>query len=219
MDNDIENIFKEQAKLLPPEVRQFIMSGDLEKKIIDITARFQLSEDNTNSLRTEIALVLAGLVSINEFRSTLSRELQGIASATLDALADEIEMSVFVQVRPILERFFAEMEVAEEQEEIEKEEAEQAPDQPPAKTLEKMPDIAPDNLPTGEEVENLVMPNLTPKPAPEEKIGGKEEAHPFEEKMKKVFTGTGAAIEDLAIETPIERKISVSNDPYREPIE
>ena len=98
----------------------------------------------------------------------------------------------------------------------------------PAKTWEKMPDVAPDNLPVGEmENEKLTtksekiddgeipfIPNLIAKTRPE---GSEEEnePHPFEEKMKKVFTGASTTIGDLAIETPAP---IIKDDPYREMI-
>lgn len=274
MDNDIENIFSRQAEVLPDEVRRFVASGSWEGTLDGIIAHYNLSEDDTDALRTEIALVLAGLVHPNEFRSALGGELQGVDGATLDALVAEVGAGIFAPIRPALERFFAEQEEGEEVEsgkhapletamtrsvspslmglKVESEtEREVIMPSPLVRSevlpspLERMHDItrqqgafgqAPDNLPTGEVTVNSqqsivnseenapLIPPLAPKMRPADDVEATEsgETHPFEEKMKKVFTGGTADMGELAFSptppaspTP-PRSI---NDPYREPIE
>lgn len=229
MDTDIETIFSRQAEILPTEVRRFVASGEWERGLSDVTARLGLSEDNTDSLRTEIALVFAGLVHPDEFRSVLTSELEGLDSATLDALTGEVEANIFTPVRPMLERFFAEQEEAEstavEQEETQPPTTQQEVASPPPPILpaaERMRDVAPDNLPTGEiQSQDLeeppLMPTIKPKTRPSDDVSEAEPVHPFEEKMKNVFTGGGADISNLEISpTPPSQ---VSTDPYREPVE
>lgn len=225
MDNDIENIFSRQAEVLPDEVRRFVASGLWEGPLDDIIAHYNLSEDDIDSLRTEISLVLAGLVHPNEFRAAIGGEMPGADSATLDALAGETEANVFAPIRPMLERFFSEQEGAE-REEVRPltSRSEVAP--PPATPLARMRDVAPDNLPTGEiQGKDLESDALKPglgskmRPADDAEAVESGEAHPFEVKMKKVFTGGTADMGELAIETPASPAGRVTNDPYREPIE
>lgn len=228
MENDIETIFSRQAEVLPTEVRRFVASGEWERDLGDVAARFGLSEDNTDSLRIEIALVFAGLVHPDEFRSALASELEGLDSATLDALASEVEANIFAPVRPMLERFFAEQEetgsTAVQQEEMQPPTIQQEVASPPIPppVAERMRDVAPDNLPTGEIQsqgleETPLMPTIKPKTRPSDDVSEASEAepaHPFEEKMKNVFTGGGADISNLALPPT-----HVSADPYRELIE
>lgn len=246
MDQDIENIFGQQAEVLPDEVRRFVASGEWEGPLDGIIAHYNLSEDDADSLRTEISLVLTGLVHPNEFRSALGEEIKGVDSVTLDALAAEIGVGIFAPIRPALERFFVEQEEGEEVEseaakEVRQEvrppnatggrtsESEVAPPTVSPRSLERMPDIAPDNLPTGEIQsqaleEKPLIPPLKPKmrPADDAEEVESEDVHPFEEKMKKVFTGGTADMGDLALSpTPPSQAVTsrAINDPYREPLE
>lgn len=97
----------------------------------------------------------------------------------------------------------------------------------PVRTWEKTPEVIPDNLPTQEkEIEESFLPNLAPKTIEsdtETKTKGDE--HPFEEKMKKVFTAGQQSMGDLNIESPRGEQPTTTPpptyhvDPYREPIE
>lgn len=90
---------------------------------------------------------------------------------------------------------------------------------------------APDNLPVAEAPEYLVpsIPSKTSvlesrlKGAPPREEESEEEAHPFEEKMKRVFTGGQQTMGDLTL-TPAAPQVPTAtqpshSDPYREPIE
>jgi len=93
---------------------------------------------------------------------------------------------------------------------------------------EKSPEVVPDNLPT-EETAQSFLPNLTPKTTkvddvPTPVVVVEPEGHPFEEKMKKVFTAGQQSMGDLTIEQAVgveARKAPpiYHTDPYREPIE
>lgn len=86
---------------------------------------------------------------------------------------------------------------------------------------------APDNLPVAEPPEYLTPPlapksaNLEVEPPSEEE--STEPAHPFEEKMKRVFTGGQQTMGDLTL-TPAAPQVPTAtqpshSDPYREAIE
>ena len=223
MDNETIKILEEQAKKMPPKVIDFLSSFDWESVLNNTSASHNLSFELSNKLKKEVVLVLAGLIHPDAFREEIKERIGG-DETTIDAIVAEIEENIFTPIRADLMKFFEEQEVVEEgQEEVEKKEAEQAPSQAPAKTWEKMLDVAPENLPVGDESEISFIPTLIPKTrlADTNAVAGEEgEPHPFEEKMKKVFTGAGATMGDLAIETPAQEKnISISSDPYREQIE
>lgn len=234
MEPDIDNILAEQARVLPREVRQFIVSAEWEKSVDAISERLQLSPGNTSTLHMETMLVLAGLVPPGEFRDALVEQLEGVDSATIDTIVAEIGVAVFAPIRPALEQFFADQEAYETQSEEPIVEGEAvagsvpSPDEPvtniqPERVWEKSPDVAPDNLPIGE-AEGIEEISSFPKLIPKTRPGENESVavpHPFEEKMKKVFTSGGADISELSL-PPIsgaqDAPRRIVNDPYREAI-
>lgn len=234
MEPDIDNILAEQARVLPREVRQFIVSAEWEKSVDAIAKRLQLSPGNTSTLHMETMLVLAGLVPLHEFRDALAEQFEGVDSATIDTIVAEIGVVVFAPIRPALEQFFADQEEYEDQSEKPIAEVEAvaesapSPDEPvtniqPERVWEKSPDVAPDNLPVGE-AEGIEETSAFPKLIPKTRHGDNESVvvpHPFEEKMKKVFTSGGADISELSL-PPIsgtqDAPRRIVNDPYREAI-
>lgn len=265
MDDDIKNIFEKQANVLPPEVRTFIASADWEGMLDATVEHFTLSEDAADSLRTEVALVLVGLTPFAGLKEALAAALGEVADSVLDAIVAELSVRIFAPIRPALERFFAEQEEWEEEMSTS---APPPPDQPQAQRMwEKMPEVIPDNLPTGQGADEFKEisrengsekgeePLFTPRIIPASPAGQSGEStaggfhpktrpsdefreeeftrNPFEEKMKKVFTGGIVDRGELAFEQP-SSSVNIQqparspmdppfpravNDPYREPIE
>ncbi len=119
----------------------------------------------------------------------------------------------------------------------------------PARVWEKEADVAPDNLPIAEDEsvdsrlghpESFLPPISSKTPTLDSETKNWQEAwtpreeklaaaHPFEEKMKKVFTAGQQSIDSLTLETPTPQSPTTprapepprtpSTDPYREPIE
>lgn len=244
MDTDIENILRRQAQVLPDEVREYVARANWGQAVDAVSERFQLSPENASTLQTETVLVLAGLVHLDEFKEAIKGELIGVDPVVIDTIAAEIGVAVFAPVRAALEEFFIEQEEVENEVQSGKSKVESegesdvfmevTPPVAPSRPLERMSDIAPDNLPTGEEVESgkskveneedaPLMPKLTPKMRPSDDVEAAESdgTHPFEEKMKKVFTSGGADISNLELPpiggVPVTPRSSIP-DPYREPI-
>ena len=238
MDNTIFQDIKAQSQKLPQEVRTFIASSGWDKTIEEILTKFNLSEETQGIFRNEVLLVIVGIVHPDEFRGELADQL-GAYDENTDSIASEIDEKIFAPIRPALIAFF---ESEQSKEGGEEEKAVSAPSEallaPPAPVIqpappapprvwEKTPDIAPDNLPTEETTESF-LPNLTPKTVSQTPSDG---VHPFEQKMKQVFTGSIPANGDLVLETPSpsptqtlpEQKLVAQAprpaDPYREPIE
>ena len=229
MDEETEKIFKDQLKKLSKEVHDFILSTSWDTDADEIASMYNLSEEEATAFKREVTFVLAGLVHPDEFKDVLGQEVI-TNRAVLDAIVANVENKIFAPIRPALVAFF-EKEVEEiakkELEKIALEEKEpEAPQQTQSETpkvWEKTPDVAPDNLPTAEGDESL----LPPIPL---KFGSEEgpQTHPFEEKMKKVFTAGQQSMGELAIEPPRAESSSTQTpnppriyhaDPYRETIE
>lgn len=252
MEEETDKILKDQLRKLPKEILDFISSTSWDTDLDEIGSLYNLSETERADFKREVTLVLAGLTHPDEFHTTLEQEV-GIQGAVLDAIVNATEERIFAPVRPALVEFF-ERESAESsvdvpvQEEIIETIPTSAPTPTPAptpaRTWEKEPDVAPDNLPTAEEPESF-LPPIPQKKESEPLVWDitHTPTHPFEEKMKKVFTAGQQSMGDFSIEpagqqapqvAPPSVPMSAVNgqmsnvppvsrtyhaDPYREPIE
>jgi len=259
MEDETSKIFGEQIGKLPKEIVDFISSASWDTDADEISSLYNLSKEESDKFKQEVTLVLVGLVHPDAFGAMLEQEV-GIKGAILEALVANVEKKIFAPIRPALIEFF-EKEKAENSEEASiipvtnlgvslpnQQTSLLGPSEAPARTWEKTPDIAPDNLPTDtaseapEEPESF-LPPLTPKPSHlGVELPSGEATHPFEEKMKKVFTAGQQSANDFAIEpltpqsapTPVLASSPMINeqwsnippsprttsaDPYREPIE
>lgn len=251
MENETEKIIEEQIEKLPKEIIDFILSGGWNTNIVEIGSLYNLSREEIIAFKREVLLVLVGLTHPDEFSEVLAREV-GLQGAVLEAIVKNVEEKIFAPILPTLIDFFEKENVKMTEEVVEEvpapinEETLFAPVPTPTRTWEKTPDIAPNNLPTVDETEPL-FPPIPPKTATpdfnfdqttkstdsETKLSNEETepAHPFEEKMKRVFTGgqqsvgeftiEAAAPQVSATETPQSPKAPpiYHADPYREAIE
>ncbi len=243
MQTETEKIFTEQLGKLPPEIIDFISSSNWDTDIDEIGALYNLSPEETTQYKREVTLTLVGLVHPDEFKETLKQEM-GMDGTFLDTIVATTEQRIFAPIRPALIAFIE----AEDAKEIPEREGVSTPTDgadvglpekallqnevpiipglvpPPAiepeKVWAKTPDVAPDNLPTGET--ESFLPNLTPKQANVETDVPHEDVPPFEEKMKRVFTAGQQSIDELAINTPNAQPVATRPyhaDPYRESID
>ena len=227
MDGETQQIFKEQLGKLPREVTDFLSSTNWSDDLDEVGSLYNLSEDEIYDFKSEATLVLAGLVHPDEFGDNLEQEA-GIHGAVRDAIVNTVEQRIFAPVRGALVKFLeAEDSEARNDAESTQSDAEEAistPTETPEVKKEKptawKSGAAPDNLPVADVPEYLTPP-IPPKPSPLDVQHPKEEegtepAHPFEEKMKRVFTAGQQSMGDLTLEpvTP-----HTSYDSYREPIE
>lgn len=232
MEDETENVFKEQLSKLPKEVIAFLSSANWSGDTDEIGSLYNLSGEELVAFKREVTLVLAGLVHPDEFREVLEQEV-GIAGAVLDEIVKSVETKIFAPIRPALIEF------------LKKEDEKEILSVPPVPNVPPVSlDVPPDNLPVAEEVAPLMppipskAPNLEVEPPSE---GGMDPAHPFEEKMKKVFTAGQQSMGDFTIEPappvvpavpdvptvlPVPPVPNVPSppriyhaDPYREPIE
>lgn len=252
MINHSAEQIEEAVDSLPLEVQQMLFHPNTEYEVRRIGNEAGLVADQIKTLDVFANFIIMGLLDEKDFEFEIKNDFN-ISEMQAKEVTEKILKEV---IKPIIEfkekiilkqkaeeeaRILDEAEYAEIMKEKEtenllgqKEEARGNEDEEkvtPAKTWEKMPDVAPDNLPIGGVENNLPaqarkrdegeispIPTLIPKTRLE---GGEseEELHPFEEKMKKVFTGSPTSIGDLALETPTpEKNILIESDPYREPI-
>lgn len=221
MENETEIIFSEQLKKLPAEVVTFILSSNWNTDIEEIGSLFNLTEKDASLFMREISLVLAGLIHPDEFSFTL--EELGFKGVVLESLVENVEKKIFAPIRPALIEFF-EKEARENTEEAPIATASQSVVSGQMSNVLRRPDVAPKNLPTEEGTESF----LPPIPLKFGAEGVSAPVHPFEEKMKKVFTAGQQSLGDLAIEPPSQTPSLTQApkappiyhaDPYREAIE
>lgn len=202
MEDEYEKTLKDQIRKLPKEVTDFILSSNWDTDIDEIGTLYNLSPEEMSGFKREVTLVLVGIIHPDAFMESLKQEV-GIKGAVLEALVLNVEKKIFVPIRPALIEFF-EQEAARE---VKSEEQE-----------------APDNLPT-EDASTAFLPKLIPKTIePEISPAPSSTVHPFEEKMKNVFTASQPTTLELPqVEVDIPRPpapfVAPSGDPYREPIE
>ena len=196
MDNETEKIFADQLRKLPEEVTSFLSSAGWEESINEIGALYNLSGSDLYGFNREVTLVLLGIVHPNALGGMLEQEVGVTNRAILDALVANVEDKIFAHIRPALIEFF--------QSELDKNEAveEEIPvgvEEDPSKDQEKSVDTAPDNLPTGD-IEEPLFPPIPAKTTVSPVVEGP--IHPFEEKMKMVFTAGQQSLGELTLETP-----------------
>lgn len=257
MDIEFQNTVREQLAKLPSEVRDFFIASPWEETLDAITVQANIPQDIRGPLKTEVLFVLIGLVHPDALRGELTARFK-LPAETIEVIANDVENKILGPIYFKLVNFFNdELARAEARGESPEEELITSPSpvspktqpfgsneisvvqpetftvpQTPSRTWEKVPEVIPENLPT-EEVTESFLPNLAPKTTPEapEVIPG--EIHPFEEKMRRVFTGSTAEGSDLTLKTlapvntppaqnlsgQVAPKQAQVFDPYREPIE
>lgn len=237
--------------LLPEEVQDKLFTPEVERKVQKIGFESGLLINQIKKLNSLVNFVILGLMD----EISLTAECKTAFSLTDDD-SKKIVGVIFKEIIAPIEATKAiaikqkqlYKEVDENSDEIDKNSEHKTPSELkdtttsiPPRAWEKEPDIAPDNLPTadesadestdfvslgtrlGREQGESFLPNLTPKtPAI-----GDVPAHPFEEKMKRVFATGGQSMHDLELEpipppassfTTTSQPQAPRVDPYRESI-
>lgn len=211
---------------LPRGVQDVVFSPGIEQKVQKICTEAGFNADQAKKLTGLVNFVIMDLTSQQEFSTSAEKELS-ITSEIANRLSVDVSREIFASIEAMETQSKKEEKIYEINSLNEEGEAsiseESIPEIPDIKTI-KAPDVAPDNLPTDEEGESL----LPPIPLKFGAEGVSAPAHPFEEKMKKVFTAGQQSLGDLAIEPPSQTSSPTQApkappifhaDPYREPIE
>lgn len=192
MNDETEQIFKEQLAKLPSKVVTFISSASWNEDIDTISSMYNLEPEQVEAFEQEVTLVLSGLVHPDSFSVSLQQEV-GLQGAVLEAIVAAVEQKIFAPVRAELVQFF-------ENEATQENEAPATQVEAPAQRLR----VVPENLPTAPEMEHLIppIPEKNPAMVMPQTIAVEPQVapHPFEEKMKQVFTAGQPSVEGLVLE-------------------
>lgn len=223
-----EQIFQEQLQKLPPLVVDFVADSSWNESLEEIGSMYNLDPEQLPLYKREVALVLAGLVHPDEFGAVLSEEA-GLQGGVLEAVVVATEQKVFAPVRAALVDFFENEVATDNgtAPAATESKANPEPEAPIIAKIPPQPSVAPApaNVPFAPEPDHLmppipskesqVMPSFVlpnqplaaavaqfVKPEslqPKEPAVVPQEIHPFEEKMKQVFTASAPSMADLAL--------------------
>lgn len=189
MENETEQIFKEQLGKLPSTVVDFVSSTNWDADLDEVGSLYNFSEEKLTYFKREATLVVIGLVHPDAFGDMLKQEVGIKDTAVLEGLVANVEKKIFAPIRPALIEFF------------EKEASESEGRKSKVESDAQTPDLAPDNLPTEETAESF-LPKLTPKIIMPSLANQEQEAvHPFEEKMKEFFTAGQKPVSNATVES------------------
>lgn len=252
----MENFTKEQINkamdALPYEIHKILFGTNIERKVQKLGFEAGLLIEQLKTLNTLVNYAIMNLVSRKDIAPVLEKEF---ALPTIEAqeLSSGIARDVFSSIEAIEAQVKKEKEMYETTTqpktaatEKTKQESNEIPTDlvttpEPTRTWGKTLDVAPDNLPTAEAEEpESFLPPIPPKNIQVEPT--ETPAHPFEEKMKRVFTAGEQSMGELTLEpspknipqenlvipaaprpaatpTPAPNTASPRQDLYREPIE
>lgn len=209
----------------PASTQEMLFSPAIETQVQKAGATVAILTDGVKMLNSLTNLAILRLLDEKEFTEELTAQLK-IDSIVAQKIASDIFSQIIspIRLKENEETKNSEVKIAPkgevEEEQVGETGVTETVEIPaPTRTLEKMLDVAPDNLPIAEPPEYLTPPipsksaNLEVEPPSE---------HPFEEKMKRVFTAGQQSMGELTLEpaapaTPAPARLA--HDPYREAIE
>lgn len=208
---------------LPKVTQDILFTPEIEHGVQKIGLEAGLLIDQLKNLNTIVNYAILGLLSEEELVMEC-KQIFNLDESVSKKLIESISREILLPNKEMRDKALL---IEKEAEKIALEEkGEQAPPQTaqePAKVWEKAPDVAPDNLPIAEEGEPP-LPQITPTFGRMETEG--TATHPFEEKLKKVFTAGQQSMGELTIEPTATQETTAPDapriyhaDPYRETIE
>ena len=99
--DDTNKKLEEQFKLLPAELKKFIVSDELTTDLKNISSRHQLTDEQGSVLETQTLIILLGLDYTNKYRDNLTAKL-GAPADIINSIVNEIKERVFRKVAPQL---------------------------------------------------------------------------------------------------------------------
>ncbi len=104
MADDTQQQIEKRLAELPEDVRQAILSSDLDQKLRDIAQKHSLHVDQGSALSDETMLVMLGFSDPSEFAGNLAAQLH-MPPADAQALAGEVSEQVFLPIRDSMKKF------------------------------------------------------------------------------------------------------------------
>lgn len=227
--NYTDEQIEKQFDLLPDEVQDNLFSSGIENKVQTAGVDVALTPDQIKKLNSLVNFVILDLVKKDEFTERII-DLFGLDTEVAEGLVQNVSNEIFkpmeeIRIKAIEKRSLDEAEERELfSDTVTINEPEEFETKISIAKSAKIPDVAPENLPTNEKEEPL-FPPIPLKVYTEDRV---TPAHTFEEKMKNSFTTGQQSLGAIAIETPSQTS-SMTHipkappiyhaDPYREPIE
>lgn len=116
MNQETEKNFNEYLKAVPNELRDAIIGSRWEEKLISIGRRNGVHIDQLGMLQDELAFVMGGVSSRDEFRSNLVDHLN-LRDAEADAIIADINKNIMSDIQARLKRNIEEIERREQEDE------------------------------------------------------------------------------------------------------
>ena len=104
MDQDLEQKVRARMEELPADVRQAILSAELEKKVQAIGGKHRLHINQIGKLEDETLLVMLAFSDPAEFADNLAKQLQ-VPQEQAEAIAGDVSNEIFVSIRKSMQDF------------------------------------------------------------------------------------------------------------------
>lgn len=98
MDNDTEQLIKQQIEKLPPEIQKVLRDTDWQSKMLAIGKKYSLHIDQLDTFQMETMLTLIGLTHPDEYVTELKSRL-GVSENLAQALALEVNEQIMKSIR------------------------------------------------------------------------------------------------------------------------
>ena len=191
--DELKQVLQYQYKGLPEALQKAVGSEDWKNTLKTITWKHNLSSDDHENLNVETMLVLFGLESYKDFKQNLSDQGFVLPQEKINAIANEIDSSIFKPIRTSLD-------------EVDRMEEENKP---------VMTDGG-EVLSRGQVLQEIENPIKTPMAY--EKISNTNTSNIIDDKLNKVIK-LPRQEEHSESESPVSGQNKYSMDPYREPLE
>lgn len=113
-DEDLKKIIKNQWSILSEEIRELVLSTELESKTNWVAGKYNLSPEQTEILKQETLFVLIGLAHIMDYTDNLMRELS-VSKEQSRVIAQEIGTQIFAGVKDSIKELGLVIETIREQ--------------------------------------------------------------------------------------------------------
>ena len=191
--DELKQVLQYQYKGLPEALQKAVGSEDWKNTLKTLGWKYNLSSEDSESLNVETMLVLFGLESYKDFKRNLSDQGFALPQEKINAIADEINSTIFKSVRSSLD-------------EVDSKEDENKP---------VMTDGG-EVLSRGQVLQEIENPIKTPMAY--EKISNINTSNIIDDKLSKVIK-LPRQEEHSESKSPVSGQNKYSTDPYREPIE
>ncbi len=228
----LNEIIKNQWNILPEDIRELVLSSELEAKVNWISGKYNLSAEQTDSLKQETLFVLVGLIHIMDYTENVMRELN-ISKEQARVIAQEVGTQIFFGVKEILKELGWVIEMKKETESGVTTKDAREEESPTPTIIQKKEDIMPNTPVAGILIEQTEKEGERPAEQVEENKINKAVLLEEIEHPALISEHSGTVVDQKLggiVKIPREEvKVNISNtipekkyqgtDPYREPIE